>query len=334
MEIDVVTDVAFGRLQEFRSDLTAALLARRERVGSVATLEPGDAFWHLLLHDVLGAGEVPAGHREALRSLVPDAGGDSPLAVVVSGLRSSLVPRFIANVGTGDWEGVCALGLELRRAWRRRHRVDVAIRSTLRSAARHLPVAGSGLEGVSIAILGPDGAGKTTLAEGVRASIPIPARYVYLGIWRQSRFEERLRSVVGARLAVRLAKLLWKSILIRYHRRLGQVVLLDRYTLDADLPAANVDWKSRISTRLVRRTCPDPDLIILLDAPVELMYARKGEHGVPELQLRRDGYLAMTDLFPQMVVLDAAEPVGDVRRRATALLWERWSRNGAGEASG
>jgi thymidylate kinase len=324
--LDVVTEVAFGRLQEFCTDLAEPLLARRQRVASVATLEPGDAFWHMLLHDLLRTGEVADGRRELLRSLVREADASSPLAVLVADLRPTAVRGLISAVGNGDWDGARRVGSELRQAWRLRHAGNVMTRSVVHRIGRHVPVAGSDMAGVSVAVLGPDGAGKTTLADGVRASIPIPARYVYLGIWRESRLDQRLSRIIGARLALRLMRLVSKSMLIRYHRRLGRVVLLDRFTCDADLPSPDLDWKGRISAQLVRRTCADPDLIILLDAPVELMYARKGEHGVRELEVRRRAYLEMADRFPQMVVLDASEQADQVRRRATAVLWERWSR--------
>jgi thymidylate kinase len=157
------------------------------------------------------------------------------------------------------------------------------------------------------------------------SSVPLPARYVYLGVWRDIRWEEQLSRIFGARLAIRLVKLIGKRGLIAYHRFLGCVVLLDRFTCDADLPSADLDRWARISARLVRRTNADPDLMILLDGPVELMYARKHEQGLAELQLRRDAYLAMTERFPQMVVLDAARPAEEVRRRATELVWGRWS---------
>jgi thymidylate kinase len=237
-------------------------------------------------------------------------------------------------VGDGAWDAVRGLGAELRRAWRRTRRAEVLNRIVKHRLARRLPAAAPDGKGVSVAVLGPDGAGKTTLADGIRRTIPIPARYVYLGIWRETPLEQRLHRIVGARLTVRLVRLLSKSVLIRYHRRQGRVILLDRFTCDADLPAPDADWKSRVSAQLVRRTCADPDVMILLDAPVELMFARKGEHGVRELQLRRSGYHAMADRFPQMVVLDAAEPAEDVRRRATALLWERWSRPAAARNGG
>jgi thymidylate kinase len=321
--VDVVTDVAFGRFAELRTALAPALLARRQRIGSVAVLNRADAFWHLLLHDLLGRGEIDPRRRSALSALLGDAAAGSPVATLVARLAPGIDAALHAAVADGDWAAVGTLGRALRRAWLVR-RPRARIEPALRALERRLPPPDG--RGLSIGIIGPDGAGKTTLADALRASMPVPTRYVYLGIWRHSRIEARLRRVVGARLALRLVKLVAKSALIRLERARGLVVLLDRYTCDADLPSDELDWKGRVSAWLVRRTCAEPDLLILLDAPAEVMYARKGEHGIGELQLRRDAYLAMGDRYPQLVVVDATRPAADVRSRATALVLDALSR--------
>lgn len=324
IKIDVVLDVAFGRNHEFRTALAPVLLARRRRLGPVAYLGRDEAFWHLLLHHLLGGGDVPVRRRGTIVAAAAQAGDRGPLRTLIDELHPRLASRLRAAVAEEDWDSVQEMGRQLRRVWRRRAALAVTATSTRNRIARHLRFGMDG-GGMSLALLGPDGAGKTTLAEGLRASVPIPARYVYLGIWRESRFDEHLRRILGARLAVRLLRLLSKAALIAYHRQLGRLVVLDRYTCDADLPAPDLDLKARLSAKLVRHTNADPDLIILLDAPVELMYARKHEHGLKELQLRRGAYLAMADRFPQMVVIDAAQSLEEVRRRATKVLWENWS---------
>jgi thymidylate kinase len=322
-EIDVVTSVDFGPYQEFRTALAGPLLARRRQVARIPAPELGDGFWHLLLHELLKRGDVAARRRPVLRPLARHAGQDGPFPKLLTGIRPGLPADLAAAVSRGDWAAAARLGRSLRSAWIRRDRLEVVARRAGNRIARHLPPKRSGL---SLAVLGPDGAGKTTLTEALRATIPIPAQSVYLGIWRQARLEDHLHRIFGARLAVRLVKLVGKAASIAYHRRLGRLVLLDRYTCDADLPSADLDVWGRISTRLVRHTNADPDVMILLDAPAELMYARKGEHSVDELELRRDAYLSMRGRFPQMAVVDAAQPPDEVRRQATAVLWSNWVR--------
>jgi thymidylate kinase len=332
IDLDVVTDVAFGTRQEFRTALAPALLGRRRRVGAVAALHPEDRFWHLLLHLLLSHGEVPVRYRDALCSCASSAFGAGPLEACVRALRPGVASRLPAAVNAGDWRAVVELGRELQCAWYLREGFGVVARSTLHCLERHAP-SGRTRRGMSVAVLGPDGAGKTTLAKALGSSTPLPATYLYLGVWRESRFEAQLRRVFGARLALRLARLMTKAVLIAWNQRRGRLVVLDRYTLDADLPSDDLDLKGRISARLVRRTNADPDLMILLDAPAELMYARKGEHGVAELRLRRNAYLAMAKRFPQMVVVDAEQSRDEVRRQATQLIWKRWLQSDGSGAS-
>jgi thymidylate kinase len=181
--------------------------------------------------------------------------------------------------------------------------------------------------GVSVAVLGPDGAGKTSLADALRTSVPLGTRYVYLGMWRPSRLRDALRHLPGARLALVAAKLAAKSALISYHRSLGRIVIVDRFSYDADVSSAETpDWRAQLSAPVLKRITPDPDLIVLLDAPAEVMYARKGEHDLGKLRRLRDGYLALADRDPRVVVVDAEQSREDVARQVSALLWARLAR--------
>jgi thymidylate kinase len=322
VELDVVTRVAFGADQEFRSDLGAALLGRRRRADGVSVLATDDEFWYALLHDLLKRGAVPRHRRDALTRLAAAASGGGPVAREIEHLSPGGVQGLRDRVTAGDWDGVVAVGADLRRAWRRRRGLDILVVRGSSAVTSRLPARAP--TGLAVALLGPDGAGKTTLAASLRHTIPMPSRYVYLGIWRDSRFEGVLRRLPGARLAVRLATLKGKSGWITVQRRLGRLVLLDRYTVDAEVPGEVIDWKGRVSAKLVRRSCAEPDLMVLLDAPAEVMFARKGEHDVAALRSSREGYLRMAERFAPMVVVDATQQQDEVRRQVTGLVWARW----------
>jgi len=323
--LDIVTEVAFGRLLEFLTGAAAPLLARARRVGDVPMLHADDAFWHLLLHYLLDKPRVPAGGHERLACAAARAEPTGALAMVVDSLRPAgrTAGEVLDLVRRGDRAAVESMSAALRRCWqaRDRHRIrSRQIRSRLQRA--HLlgaPVARP--IGMSVAILGPDGAGKTTLAEGLAASVPLPSRLVYMGVWRDYPWDRWLRWLPGARLGLRLARLAARSAQCRYHRLRGRLVLLDRFTYDAALPTPDLDWRGRVTAALVRRLSRNPDLVLVLDAPAEVMYARKGEQGIPVLARDRRSYLDLALRHAAVNVIDATLTPSRVRREAHLALW-------------
>ena len=103
----------------------------------------------------------------------------------------------------------------------------------------------------------------------------------------------------------------------------------DYYHFDV-APSGAQSLAQRLHGFTLRRLYPKPDLVVLLDAPGEVLFARKGE-GTPEwLEQRRAEYLELVRSMPRYAVVDATKPVdevvavvaravGDLRReRATA----------------
>ena len=113
--------------------------------------------------------------------------------------------------------------------------------------------------GISVAVLGPDGAGKTTLVEGLAASLPLPTRIQYMGLTggRTCRRPTALR-VPGLVFAARLAILWSRWLRGAFYRARGRIVLFDRYTLDGAVPSGMRAERRRASSRgaLQRRALP------------------------------------------------------------------------------
>jgi thymidylate kinase len=169
-------------------------------------------------------------------------------------------------------------------------------------------------QGPVIAVLGPDGAGKGSVIAALRTQIPAGVVAVYLGhgeaslaeyarrpppadasIGRVRRLARRVTALLPdalgdaqhrARRAIRKAVRTWAAY--RYAWR-GDIVLCDRHPLE--VLATDADRRTlggAVERWVTRRLVPWPDAVVLLDAPGDVLYARKGEHspGVLEAQRR------------------------------------------------
>jgi thymidylate kinase len=108
---------------------------------------------------------------------------------------------------------------------------------------------------------------------------------------------------------------------LRLARRLaddGKVVVLDRsylhdyYHHDVSAPARSPG--QRLHGWWLCRVLPRADLTVVLDAPAELLYARKPEGAYEALEHRRQEYLSLPRLTAGWVVVDVSRPIKDVER--------------------
>jgi thymidylate kinase len=218
----------------------------------------------------------------------------------------------------------------------------------------------------TVALIGPDGAGKTTLARRLEQELPMPAHYLYMGVSADSsdrmlpttRLAHALKRRRGAapdttgppdpaavekprpksavkrarrsvrsalRLTNQLAEESYRNYLAWRYRRRGAVVLFDRHYF-SDYYAYDIANGARrpLSRRVhgwaLKRVYPRPDLVIYLDAPAEVLLARKGEGTLEALERRRGDYLELARVTPNFEVVDAARPLDDVADRLVALI--------------
>ncbi|MFQ5737377.1 MAG: hypothetical protein ACE5JX_00055 [Acidobacteriota bacterium] len=212
---------------------------------------------------------------------------------------------------------------------------------------------------ITVALVGADGAGKSTVGRRLPHELRLPLKYLYMGVNLDScnlllpttRFLHsmkrglgkstcqggpppaavaRRRSGNGIACALRqLKSTLWvlnlmaeewfRQVYAWYCQYRGFIVLLDRHFF-CDYYAHDVQSEDRrglvrrIHGLVLKRFYPRPDLVICLDAPAEVLFARKGEGSVELLEKRRREYLRLKRIVPNFLILDAARPADEVTR--------------------
>jgi thymidylate kinase len=217
---------------------------------------------------------------------------------------------------------------------------------------------------ISVALIGPDGAGKTTIARMIEKSFPVPVKYLYMGVSADSsnialpttrvieyfkRLRRRKKGVALPknispnhpalrgkhkksglrallRLANRLAEEWYRQFLSWNYRRKGHVVIYDRhYKFDFELDKASasnekrhlMDWLHRWFLATVY---PAPDMVVYLDAPAEVLFARKGEFTLEWLESRRQAFISQGEKTPNFFQIDATQPLEAVYASVTERI--------------
>lgn len=210
---------------------------------------------------------------------------------------------------------------------------------------------------ISVALIGADGAGKTTIANMLLKSFQKPIRYLYMGInaessnvalpttqlieflkghkgkransaetkstslhHRNSKGKKKwLRQIwLFVRLFNRLAEEWYRQLLSWIYRKQGYLVLYDRHFLfDFARNGFDSDQNSLPVAERIHRWClhhfyPEPDLVIFLDAPEEVLFARKGEATLEFLKARRHSFLEQGKKTKNFVRVDTMQPVEQV----------------------
>lgn len=321
-KLDIVTGLDFGRRHGWRTDLAAGCLARREMAADGPRPAPDDAFWTLALHELLDRPGAAPRRATDLRRLATAARMDGPFADAVR----PLLPR-----GTGpdavvdaalepEPDELARVGRSMSHALERRPAIiarGLLIR-VLRIIDRVDPPFVR--RGRSLALLGPDGAGKSSLARRVGRGGPMPVHSVYLGLYGGARAGAKRHRIPGIGLARRLAAM-WRGWFTGWwHVRRGRLVVFDRHPYDARLGQGSRGLAARVGRAILGHALPRPDVVVVLDAPAELLVARKAEHPVDRIEAQRQRYLALAGRVGATVI-DVGAPLDDVARAVTAAAW-------------
>ena len=329
LKLDVITEVAYGQpTHALRTSLAESCLNHRRRCGLTYVPAPEDELITLLLHCVLDKGYFADAWRERLQTLRQQVAvsAEAYLSALLVSLWGPTMtwPRLAGLIEAGDWGTLLAQREAVAARLANRDRLGVWRRHIRRRIGRKLNIwlFARRPRALSVALLAPDGAGKSTLSETLQQRFYFPVQLIYMGLYQQGDQGGKLWQLPGFSFARRLFRQWGRYLIARYHLARRRLVVFDRYTYDAMLPAPRpLNPLKRWRRWLLAHACPPPDLVILLDAPGEMLYARKGEHSPQFLETQRQNYLQLRPHIPQMVVVDATQPPDQVRREVTALLW-------------
>jgi thymidylate kinase len=329
--IDAVAELSFGPQgsplvnwlrPRFETHAARACLSARVRDGLAWVLAPEDEFWVLLLGCVVDKGEIVSRHARRLLELLPYARTDRPIArVVEESCPPGWTSRLMVEAVRGQrWGDLVDMGSHLAR--RSTGRRPVASRARwfvtgMRRLAGNLRKRGRSGLGLSVAVLGPDGAGKSTLCSRIEEMAPMSCRVVYMGLWQR---HPRGWWDQAAQVLVRPLRIWFAYVAGVAWRLRGRVVVFDRYSYDALLPPAPpFVGAKRIYFSALAALCPDARLALLLDAPLCTLRSRRPHDDPEALERLRSGYLSVASRVAHLEIVDAA-------RDADAVLDDALSR--------
>ncbi len=218
----------------------------------------------------------------------------------------------------------------------------------------------------TVAVIGPDGAGKSTVTQRLQQTLPLPVKYVYMGVNLESsnvvlpttRIMLELKRRRGGRpdmtgppdptrikpmpksglkrlvkevkTSLRLTNLMaeewYRQSIVRKYLRHGYIVLSDRhffcdyYAHDIAVDRSQLPVARRVHGTMLDRYYPRPDLLICLDAPAEVLFARKGEGTLAMLEARRQEYLQLREAVEHYEVVDATQSLDAVVQETAGYI--------------
>ena len=229
----------------------------------------------------------------------------------------------------------------------------------------------------TVAVIGPDGAGKWAVTQRLQQTLPLPVKYVYMGVNLESsnvvlpttRIMLELKQRRGGRpdmtgppdptrvktlpknklkrlarevkMSLRLANLMaeewYRQRIVQKYLADGYIVLSDRhffcdyYAHDIAVDRSQLPLARRVHGAMLDRYYPRPDLLICLDAPGDVLFARKGEGSPAMLEARRQEYLRLREAVAHYALVDATQSLEAVTEETAAIIlnfhakseWER-----------
>lgn len=320
---------------------------------------PEALLYHVVLHVVLGKKSLADKHRTAIQDIL---NGTCDLSAVRDQAErvglGAVVDEALADpmAVLSDPARVARLRRRARRALVRARPGNLA-RHALCWWTRTLGPLFGVRKGFAIAIIGPDGAGKTTFIAEFRRqmeAIGLPTREAYMGPWDRSimptsRFLNWLGAsprdhIPGTEASVarsrRISKLI-KGLIKRYlyylnmpiefwgryltlvfpHMMLARIVVMDRYIYDLEVGHRNrILRNGRLMRRCLVALAPRPRLSLLLANDPHTIWSRKREDALEDITQAMAAYESIAAKRGMVVVTTTVE----TRELVARFIADHW----------
>jgi thymidylate kinase len=132
----------------------------------------------------------------------------------------------------------------------------------------------------------------------------------------------------GVRMANLIAEEWFRQFVAWYYQARGYIVIFDRhfyfdyYKHHIANIGAGLTMSDRVHGLMLNYIFPKPDLVICLDAPAEVLFARKKEGTVELLEQRRQEYLRFRNDVKDFVSVDTTQPMDEVASQITKIVMD------------
>lgn len=337
LQVDAATDYRRNGIIYFRAD---ELSKDRTRWNGFRVASPETELAYLLVKKTL-KGSTPAHQQERLMHLIDKIGKDRAMLISTRLFGKKSGPYLVSRISKNDWKAVEYNTPGLRKAlvW------EILKKDPLNPVKYWLDEAKRILgrwrypTGISVAVLGPDGAGKSTLIDNIERR--------FSGAFRRTAKFHLRPGLIGGKshgkpvtdphgkpprnLFASLLKLGYYTVdyTLGYFYKLyprfvrSTLVLFDRYYDDLLIDPVRYRYGGPLRLAAFARTfVPAPDLLFVLDAKEGELLKRKEEIGGEELRRQRGRYRDMALRTPNAFMLDAHRPPEEVTVEAGEIIMD------------
>ena len=107
----------------------------------------------------------------------------------------------------------------------------------------------------------------------------------------------------------------------------GRFVVFDRHPYDLMIAEPAKGAGARLRRWLLLHACLRPDLVLVLDAPPQVLHSRKAEHAPERLEIQRERYRSLSGIGSEIVLLDTSSGEERTALLAGSRIWDAYRRH-------